>query len=111
MATHKIIQGDDYAYDYSLSSYKTLDAGWGGTWAIIRKSEFGTDSITPLATGAITVSSDKKRLQVRVLPDDTESIPLGAIYMLIVEATNDSINFRREIAQDSLSITAQGIPA
>ena len=109
MVTHSIIQGDDYDYDYSLSTYKQLDGNWGGTWAIILKSEFGTDYITPLATGALSVSADNKRLQLRIPPADTNNIPLGAIYMLIVEITNNAIGFNREIIQDSLIIKPQGI--
>jgi hypothetical protein len=104
-----IIQGDDYAHDYSLSSYKTLDSSWYGEWSIINKADFGSAG-TPLASGSITISSDSKKLQLRIPPASTEDITVGATYMLIVEVSNDTLGFRREIAQEPLAIKPQGIP-
>lgn len=99
------IQGDSFSYDFSTTSITTFDANWGGSWAIV-------DAIppvaAPLATGTIVRSSDNTKMELRVLPADTNTIPVGS-YFLVAELTNATIGFNQEVMQESFKITAQGI--
>jgi len=105
MAKHSLIQGDSFAYDYSLKSGDDFDDNWSGTWAIVDKLGDGRIS---LATGTLTRSVGLKKFELRVTPASTNTIPVGD-YKLVVQMTNPVINFNSEIVQDNMKITAQGI--
>jgi len=99
------IQGDSMAYDFYSDDIETFDADWGGSWAIV-------DAIpatqAPLATGQLALSGDFKKLEARILPDDTNTIPVGKYY-LVVEINNNTINFNQEVMQEKLILKPQGI--
>jgi len=105
MAKHSLIQGDSFAYDYSLKSGDDFDDNWSGTWAIVDKLG---DGRIALATGTLTRSVGLKKFELRVTPASTNTIPVGD-YKLVVQMTNPVINFNSEIVQDNMKITAQGI--
>ncbi len=102
---HTIIQGDSYAYDFSSPSVPTFDGDWSGTWGIVDVLGVGNNV---LATGALAISTDSTKLEMRIAPADTDSIPVGS-YILVVEITNSAAGFNQEVMQDKLTITAQGV--
>lgn len=102
---HTCIQGDSYAYDFSSKDISSFDTNWSGKWAIVDKLGVGRVS---LASGVLSKSGDLTRLEMRIAPADTNTIPIGN-YFLIVEVTNASISFNKEIVQDPFKITEQGI--
>jgi hypothetical protein len=104
MADITSIQGDSIAYDFYTDSIDTFDSDWGGSWAIV-------DTIPPtntLATGSLSISGDQTKLEARILPADTDAIPVGKYY-LVVEINNSVISFNQEVMQSKLIIKAQGI--
>ncbi len=105
MAKHSLVQGDSFAYDYSLKSGDDFDDNWTGTWAIVDQLGAGRST---LASGTLTRSSGLKEFELRVTPASTNTIPVGD-YKLVVQMTNSVINFNNEIVQDDMKITAQGI--
>ena len=99
------IQGDSFSYDISSKAIPTFDANWTGKWAIL-------DAIPPVAapfaSGVIVPSSDNKKMELRILPADTNSIPVGD-YFLVAELTNTTIGFNQEVVQEKFPITPQGV--
>ena len=102
---HTCVQGDSYAYDYTPKSGDTLDANWSGKWAIVDKLGAGR---TSLASGNLAKNSGETSFEMRIIPSDTSAVAVGTYY-LVVQVTNTSINFNKEIVQDSFEITKQGI--
>ncbi len=102
---HDCVQGDSFAFDFTAKELEEFDPNWGGSWAI---KESIDKSAVPLASGTLSVSGDNKKLELRITPTDTETIPVGK-YFLIVEVTNDSAEFKQEIMQDQFEIMVQGI--
>ena len=107
MATkHIVIQGSSYSLDFKTSTYPTLDADWTGTWAVVDALGCGGST---MATGALSLASDFKTMQMRIAPTDTESITEGS-YILVVQIENTTIAYRDEVMQDAFVVKAQGIP-
>jgi len=106
-AKHSIIQGSSYSLNFQTADYPTLDADWTGVWAIVDTLGSGG---TTAATGALSVADDFLSMEMRILPADTESITEGK-YFLVVQIENTTIAYRDEVMQESLVITAQGIPS
>jgi|PlaIllAssembly_1097288.scaffolds.fasta_scaffold03461_2 hypothetical protein len=106
-----ISQGDSYAEDFSNVDIPVLDSDWGGDWAIVAElyDALTLPNPTPLASGTLTLSTDNTKLELRILPTDTEAIPVGT-YKLVVQAKNATLFFCKEIVQRTLKITVQGIP-
>lgn len=107
MAQHTVIQGDSYFLDFKTASYPTFDVNWTGSWSIVDALGSAGSSV---ASGSLAISSDSKFLEMRIAPADTEAIPPGDYY-LVVQVENTTLSFRREIVQETLEITDQGIPA
>jgi hypothetical protein len=105
MAKHTLIQGDSFAYNYSLKNGDDFDSNWNGTWAIVDRLGDGRQT---LASGLLSLSSDNKYFELNIIPSATSSVAVGD-YKLVVQLTNTSINFNKEIVQDDMKITAQGI--
>lgn len=105
MAKRTNIQGDSYSIDFSLKSGDTLGGDWSGQWAIV--DMLGTGRTT-LASGVLGQSTDQLKFEMRIVPADTQSIAVGD-YFLVVQVTNTTINFNKEIIQDEFKITKQGI--
>jgi len=108
--THKCVQGDSFAYDFSCKEVPIFDANWGGLWSIVDSLDDVSDgnNIVSRANGSLVRSSDDTKLELRVQPAQTNAIPVGTYY-LVVQATNSSIGFNQEIMQDEFEITEQGI--
>ena len=102
---HSCIQGDSYAYDYVSPSIPSFDGNWSGAWAIVDK--LGAGRVT-LASGILNASTDTTALEMRITPADTSPIAEGDYY-LVVQVTNTTISFNKEIVQDPFKITSQGI--
>lgn len=103
--THELVQGDSFAYDWSSESLPTLDANWTGSWAIVDKLGTGR---TTLASGAMVRSGDTTKMEMRILPADTEGIDPGWYY-IVAQLTNTAIGFNREVMQDQVEILPQGV--
>lgn len=101
---HQCVQGDSFALDFSSDDVPVFDGTWTGTWAIV--DELGAAKTT-LATGAMALSGDLTKIELRVLPADTADIPAGW-YVLVGQITNVSLGFNQEVIQDPFEITEQG---
>lgn len=105
----EIVRGDSYVEDFINKTVLPADPGyadWTGTWAIIDKLESTT---TPFATGSLSKPTDPNlRLRMQILPAQSLAVPVGR-YKLVVEVTNTTLNFTREVVQRDLKITAKGI--
>lgn len=111
MATkHGCIQGSNFSYDISCDEVPTFDNDWVGSWAIIEALDDLTDTndIVVLSSGALALSTDNSCLELRILPADTEVIPVG-FYTIVVQVSNSTIGFSQEVMQDSFEIKPQGI--
>lgn len=111
MATkHKCVQGASFAYDLSCDEVPTFDVNWGGSWAIVDALDDLTDQddLVTRASGALVLSGDSTKLELRVPPTATNAIPVGS-YKLVAQVLNASIGFSDEVMQDSFEITEQGI--
>lgn len=104
---HKIIQGSSYSLDFKTAEYPTLSADWTGTWALV--DVLGSGGSTA-AFGALTVSDDFLTMEMRITPLDTETITEGN-YFLVVQIENTTIAYRDEVIQETLTVSAQGIPS
>ena len=108
--THECIQGSSFSYDFSCDQLSTFDADWGGTWAVVDKLEDKTvgDTATVFANGALALSGDNTKLELRIAPNETNVIPVG-FYYLVVEINNAVIGFSQEVMQDEFEVKQQGI--
>lgn len=104
MAT-KITQGDSYWKDFSSPTIPTFTSEWAGVWGIVEST--GTEDVVK-ATGILTRSSDNTKLQVRILPTDTEDLP-PKNYNLVVKVFNPTIGFKREVLRETITILKQGL--
>jgi hypothetical protein len=105
----EIIRGDSYAEDLINSTVLPTDLGyedWTGVWAIVDKLE---STSTPVASGILLKVDDPHlRLALRILPSLTSTIPVGT-YKLVVQVTNDTLSFNKEVIQRTCKILPQGI--
>ncbi len=99
------IQGDSFSYDFSTDAVELLDDNWTGQWAIV-------DAIPPVedafASGTIVVSSDYKKMELRILEAHTTPLPV-ATYYLVAQLSNATIGYNQEVMQREFKILAQGI--
>lgn len=105
----EIIQGDSYGEDFINKSILPTDVGytdWTGQWAIIPKLKGNLPSV---AAGVITKVTDANlKLVLRITPDDTKDIPAGK-YFLVVQVSNATLGFNKEIVQRPFVVKEQGI--
>jgi len=101
--THRIKQGESYAYDFTIKGVPTLDINWGGTWEI--QATLGG---VAEASGSLALSGDSTALEMRILPTDTNNLDVGN-HILVVEVVNTTISFNQEPMQDKFVVDAQGI--
>lgn len=101
----KIVQGDSYWKDFSSPDVSTFDADWTGSWAIV-----ATIGGIALASGSLAKSTDNSKFYLRILPSDTAGLSVGAYY-LVVQIVNTVLGYKKEVQQEQITITAQGIPA
>ena len=111
MSTHKLIQGDSLWLDIT-SDVASIDTAWGnwrGKWAIVPTvGGTATQSGDLVKSGTITGS-----FRLQLTPAESATLALGVHYLIIqVERSPDNfvtIDYRKEIAQDKLVVSAQGI--
>lgn len=97
------IAGSSIFRDYRNEAGTEFGPEWAGSsWAI----KDAVDSATPRASGPITISADKLRLELRVSGTDTDLPP--ADYFFAVRFVNSATGFAEE-QQDTLQIQARGI--
>jgi hypothetical protein len=99
------VQGDSISFDYSSDDVDEFDDNWTGSWAIV--DELGDDKTT-YASGSLSINDDADALEMRIAPSDTSEIDAGDYY-LVVQITNDTESYNREVEQLPLEITEQGI--
>lgn len=99
----KITKGDCYWEDFDSTSVANLDSAWVGTWGIVKS--LGT---LPIISGPLNKSVDLKKFQLRILPEHTSPLAVGN-YILVVQITNTTVGFNKEVAHRSITITEQGL--
>jgi len=99
------VQGDSIARDIQSSDISSFaSSNWSGTWAVVAKL-----GGTALASGSLAKSTDNTKFQMRVTPIQCSTLPLGEVY-LIAQVVNPSIGYSKEVLQERITITQQGIP-
>lgn len=102
---HTCVQADSYSYNFVPKSGIILDSNWTGSWAIVDKLGVGR---TTLASGILGKDTGETLFEMRISPADTGAITVGTYY-LVVQVTNVTLGFNKEIVQDQMKITEQGI--
>jgi len=97
------IAGSSIFRDYRSPEGTEFGPEWSGSRWVIKDA---VDSATPRASGPITISTDKLRLELRVTESDTDLPP--ADYFFAVRFENSATGFADEL-QDTLQIQARGI--
>lgn len=107
---YKVTQGNSFGIDISCSELGTFDANFTGLWAIVEALDDKTDGddIVTLAEGTMDRSSDDTKFELRILPAETNPIPVGG-YMLIAQISNTVLGYSQEVLQRAFTITPQGI--
>jgi hypothetical protein len=97
-------QGDSIERDVTSTTITDF-TNWTGLWAI-----FTAIGQTPIKSGALTMSTDKTRLQCNVPPyDGADVLPEGNIVLEIQVSFAGPPAFRRTLSQEKIKITKQGI--
>jgi hypothetical protein len=97
----KIVQGDSIARDITCPTVTDF-IGWTGEWAI---SAYIGGPV--LMSGELRVNGD--RMECRVPPSGgVDVLPVGRCY-LEIQVSNESLCFRKTLAQEPLIITSQTI--
>jgi hypothetical protein len=102
---HEIKQGDSLWLDVTgeVADIDSVWANWSGKWSIVSTiggASLAGDNLIKTAT------TGKFRLQVPTLV--SAGLTVGEYY-LCVQVENTVADYRKEIAQDRLKVTAQGI--
>jgi hypothetical protein len=100
----KIIQGDSFSADISRATGGVFSNTWSAKWVIAR-----TLGATPISSGEITLIETLDIIPLRIYSADTENIPPGR-YVLVVQVSDSATMFQKEVIQQPIVITAQGIP-
>jgi hypothetical protein len=99
----EVKQGDSIERDITSSTITSF-VGWTGKWAIST-----TIGGTAIKSGVLTISSDKKKMQCRIPPyNNADVLPLGDIF-LEIQVDNTTLQFRRTLSQERITIIPQGI--
>ena len=101
---HTCIQGDSYSYKYTPKTGFELTSDWTATWAIVDKLGTGR---TTLSSGSLSIDDDDAYFELEIAPSSTNIAV--AEYYLIVEITNSTIGYNKEVAQEVFEVTEQGI--
>ena len=118
MANYKMIYGDSFWIDVTPKvSIDTIDSNWPGTWAGRWTVKEALTDETPLEEGALILfdgldgrelSPGKFRVEIDRIPENSNPLPIGD-YILSIEITNELTEFRREVAQDALKVSQDGV--
>jgi hypothetical protein len=111
MSTHKLIQGDSLWLDITgdVASIDTTWANWRGKWSIV-PAIGGIPTHTGDLVKSATVTGS---FRLQLSPVESATLALGTHYLIIqVERSVDAfvtVDYRKEIAQDKLVVSVQGI--
>jgi hypothetical protein len=102
---HKVIQGDNFWLDITgdITTEDSNWTNWEGEWAIV--TALGT---LPVASDSLLKTATVGKFRLQVSPVITDGLAVGD-YKLIAQVRNDTIQFRKEVLQDTFQILAQGI--
>ena len=98
--------GDSIWIDVTGEALSTVDetwANWTGSWAIV--PALGSAAVL---SGAMTKGTDIGVFRIRIGATAMAAIPAGS-YILVVQVENSTVDYVQEIAQEKLTLTAQGI--
>lgn len=101
----KRVQGDSITYNYAREDGLPFDESWTGKWAIVPRL-----GAIPVLGGNLTLSSDFASMQLLIEPAKMEQLLVGS-YVLVVELSNAVLKYNKEVTQEVLTITPQGIAA
>lgn len=102
----------------SGNSIDDIDPTWPGTWSGKYTVKTNLSDVTPIDSGALILFDGlngrdnipgKFRMSIDSAPSNTNLIPIGS-YKLTIEIFNGLTTFRREVAQDTLTVSQEGIP-
>ena len=103
-----IIQGDSYSVDIMRRTGETFNDTWSGKWVFVTN----LGDAVPLVSGVITPLIGALLLPLRIRSEDTETLPVGKCFLVVeIKSTEVTQNYSREVMQQPIVITAQGIPA
>ena len=98
--------GDSIWIDVTGEALTTVDetwANWEGSWAIV--TALGA---VPTLSGTMTKGATIGSFQIRIGATTMAAVDAGS-YILVVQVENSTVDYVQEIAQEKLTITAQGI--
>ena len=104
MATTIVIQGDNLGYDFKNADGSIFDDNWYGKWAIM--PGLGKP---PTMEYDLERSADDLTFMFRLTPTLSTQLPVGS-YVLVIEMSNDLLEYNQELLQEPLKIAKQGIP-
>jgi hypothetical protein len=87
----EIIKGDCYWADFKSYGLTEVTTDWVGVWELLEELNG-----VALESGTLSISADKKRLELRVEPDHTASLVVNTEYWIVVTITNAVLKYRRE---------------
>jgi len=119
MATKwKMKHGDSLWLDIvPIDTIDNVDPTWPGTWTGLWTAKTALADVVPVASGNLIPFDGtggrpnipgKFRLEITSEPTDTTPIPIGD-YLLSIEIYNSLTTFRKEIAQDKLIVSQDGV--
>ena len=99
-------QGDSIWVDVTGESIEDIDAvwaNWEGQWAIV--TELGA---APVLSGDMIRTDTPGLFYARVGASLTGALAVRK-YIMVFQVSNASVDYRQEVAHETLEITAQGI--
>lgn len=99
-------QGDSLWVDVTGEGIEEVDAtwdNWTGSWAIV--PELGQAAVI---SGTMTKTATAGQFRVRIGSTLMAGLSVRN-YVLVCQVENTTVDYRQEIAQEKLTITAQGI--
>lgn len=103
--SQKLIQGDSLWLDIpgDISGIDPTWANWSGTWTI--STTIGSPA---LVTGSLIKTTIDGQYRLQVSPIESASLSVGTYY-LCVQVDNATVSYRKEILQEKLVISPQGV--
>jgi hypothetical protein len=98
-------QGDSFwlAISGDIAQVDPTWANWSGEWGIVAKI-----GDTPLVSGSLAKETAIGEFRFQLSLAASASLPLGNYY-LILQISNVTADYRKEISQDKFIVTAQGL--
>lgn len=100
-------QGDSIWLDITAEAADLIDdvwVNWTGSWAVAP-----TIGATPVISGTLTKdATELGKFYLRITTTQAALLSVGTYY-LTIQVDNTTVDYRQEIAQEKITITAQGI--